>query len=123
MRNTKPRNTGVPMQVETRPYRRAGRPALSQARRPTPLGFQTDPHGCPGGTAENSPAFQRWVGTPEGLSPEGTADSAPIQPSLWDFLPPNLVPSVETLGYSHPSLRDEQDQILVALDVSPAVTL
>jgi hypothetical protein len=50
------------------------------------LGFQTDPHGRPGGTAENSPAFQRtfqrWVWTPEGLSPEGTADSAPIQPSL-----------------------------------------
>jgi hypothetical protein len=28
----------------------------------------------------------------------------------------NLFPSVEMLGYSHPPLRDEQDQILVALD-------
>jgi len=26
-----------------------------------PLGFQTDPRGRPGGTAENSPAFQRLV--------------------------------------------------------------
>jgi hypothetical protein len=28
-----------------------------------------------------------------------------------------VMTSVETLGYSHPSLRDEQDQILVALDI------
>ena len=82
-----------------------------------PLGFQTDPRGRPGGTAENSPAFQRWVWTPEGLSPKGTSDSAPIQPSLRGLKLQNLFPSVETLGYSHPSLRDEQDQILVALDI------
>jgi len=68
------------------------------------------------GPAENSPAFQRWVWTPEGLSPEGTADSAPIQPSLRDLVTTELFPSVETLGYSHPSLRDEQNQILAALD-------
>jgi hypothetical protein len=76
-------------------------------------GFQTDPRGCPAGTAENNPAFQRWVWTPEGLSPKGTADSAPIQPSRRDLVPPNLFPSVETLGYSHPSLRDKQNQVLV----------
>src|SRR5690242_13458682 len=74
----------------------------------------------PGGTAENGLAFQRWVWTFEGLSPKGTADSAPIQPSLRGLKPQNLFPSVETsvetLGYSHLSLRDEQDQILVALD-------
>jgi hypothetical protein len=73
--------------------------------------------GCPAGTAENSPAFQRWVRTPEGLSPDGTADRPPIQPSLRDLIHPNLLPSVETLGYSHPSLRDEQGQTLAALDI------
>jgi len=86
-----------------------------------PLGFQTDARGRPGGTAENSPAFQRsfqrWVWTPEGLSPEGRADSAPIQPSLSGLGTTNVFPSVETLGYSHPSLQDEQDQILVALTI------
>ena len=30
---------------------------------------------CPGGTNDNSPAFQRWVCTPEGISPEGTAEN------------------------------------------------
>jgi hypothetical protein len=59
----------------------------------------------------------------EGLSPKGTADSAPIQPSLRGLKPQNLFPSVETLGYSHPSLRDEQDQILVALDRKVCATM
>ena len=56
-------------------------------------------------------------------SPEGTADSAPIQPSLRDLVPPNLFPSVETLGYSHSSLRDEQNQILAALDRNVGATI
>ena len=64
-----------------------------------PLGFQTDARGRPGGTAENSPAFQRsfqrWVWTPEGLSPEGTADSAPIQPSLQDLVPQTSFPALK----------------------------
>jgi hypothetical protein len=67
--------------------------------------------------AQRFNAFQRWVWTPEGLSPEGRADSAPIQPSLSGLGTTNVFPSVETLGYSHPSLRDEQDQILVALTI------
>ena len=70
-----------------------------------PLGFQTDARGRPGGTAENSPAFQRsfqrWVWTPEGLSPEGRADSAPIQPSLSGLGTTNVFPSVETLVITH----------------------
>ena len=52
----------------------------------------------------------------------GTADSPPIQPSLRDLVQSNLLPSVEieTLGYSHPSLRDEQAQ--VALGSMPSST-
>jgi hypothetical protein len=69
-----------------------------------PLGFQTDPRGRPGGTAENSPAFQRWVWTPEGLSPEGTADSAPIQPSLRDLVPQTSFPALKRWAILiHPS--------------------
>ena len=49
---------------------------------------------------------------PEGLSLEGTADRVAIQPSRWDLGQLDLDPSVETLGYSQPSLRDEHDQIL-----------
>ena len=32
---------------------------------------------CPGGTSENSPAFQRWVGCQRVASPEGTAEVQP----------------------------------------------
>jgi len=36
--------------------------------------ISAQPYGCLGGTAGNSPAFQRWVWTPKGISPEGTAE-------------------------------------------------
>jgi len=71
---------------------------------------------CPGGTIDNSPAFQRGVGWPGRASPEGTAEN-PIrnwhmdgcpQPSLRDGFPWAVGPSVETLGYSHGSLRDKE---------------
>ena len=75
----------------------------------------------PGRTAENSPALKRWDWVPEGLSLEGTADRPPIQPSLWDLAQLAPDPSVETLGYSHPSLRDEHDQILMTFALTPAV--
>ena len=29
---------------------------------------------CPGGTYDNSPTLQRWVGNSPGMSPEGTAE-------------------------------------------------
>jgi len=70
-----------------------------------------DPPGTrPGGTSENSPAFQRWVGTQWGKSPEGTSDLAALQPSLRDLTRPYDCPSAETLAFSRPSLRDERVQ-------------
>ena len=42
---------------------------------------------CPGGTPENSPAFQRWVSAVAATSPEGTADSRPLRPARF---PPSL---------------------------------
>ena len=80
------------------------------------------PNSYPGGILDNSPAFQRWVWTLEGSRPDGTADTPLFQPSLRDLVQPNLCPSVETLGYSRASLRDEQNQILVALGGPPAPT-
>jgi hypothetical protein len=50
-------------------------------------------------------------------SPGGTADKGVLQPSLRDLGMIGYGPSVETLGYCHPSLRDEGIQILVALDI------
>ena len=64
---------------------------------------------CPGGTSDNSPTFQRWVGGP-GVAPvpkgrlKGRAGSA-VPSGL--ILLSRPVPNVETLGYSQPSLRDE----------------
>jgi len=40
---------------------------------------------CPGGTSDNSPAFQRWVEVSREVSPEGTAEERPAQPSLRDL--------------------------------------
>src|SRR5260370_34805258 len=60
----------------------------------------------PGGTSENSPAFQRREAGPEVSSPEGTVEPGPLaslfQPSLRDFRQHRIVPGVETPGYSHP---------------------
>jgi hypothetical protein len=44
-----------------------------------------------------------------------TVDRPPLQPSIRDLAQLDLDPSVETLSYSQLSLRDEQDEILVAL--------
>ena len=49
------------------------------------------------------------------ISPVGTADRGLARPSLRDLGLLDPSPSVETLGYSHPSLRDEEGEILVAL--------
>ena len=49
------------------------------------------------------------------ISPVGTADRGLARPSLRDLGLLDRSPSVETLGYSHPSLRDEEGEILVAL--------
>ncbi|MCX6924254.1 MAG: hypothetical protein NT154_13735, partial [Verrucomicrobia bacterium] len=60
------------------------------------------------------PAFQRWLLTRCGLSPEGTVDKEPDQPSLRYLGISGYIPSVETLGYSQASLRDEDVPIVVA---------
>src|SRR5208283_4929626 len=59
---------------------------------------------------------------PCGISPVGTAERRLIRPSLRDLRPFRRDPSVETLGYCHPSLRDEAAQILVTLDFQSAVS-
>ena len=46
------------------------------------------------------------------ISPVGTADKGLARPSLRDLGLLDHSPSVETLGYSHPSLRDEDGEIL-----------
>jgi hypothetical protein len=59
---------------------------------------------CPGGTNDNSPAFQRWVHIPSDSSPEGTAEmrmGMEFQPSLRDLQDIQRVPGVDTPGYSH----------------------
>ncbi len=50
------------------------------------------------------------------MRPVGTPEKQPVQPSLRDLESFDLDPSAETLGYSHPSLRDEEPQILAALN-------
>jgi hypothetical protein len=71
---------------------------------------------CSGGADENSPAFQRWVNRFEMiLSPVGTAESFWIGGALaGDFYRPSgtrfplaRIPTVETVGYSQTSLRDD----------------
>ena len=54
------------------------------------------------------------------ISPVGTADRGLARPSLRDLGLLDPSPSVETQGYSHPSLRDEDGEILVALALQPA---
>ncbi len=54
---------------------------------------------CPGGTSENSPAFQRWVWPQRGASPEGTAENqGPLRSPLRDLCLGASKPSVETPG-------------------------
>src|ERR1035441_366418 len=69
------------------------------------LGFDR-PH--PGGMAENSPTFQRWVREFRGAQvPKGRLmrrDLSAVPPGL--IVPRTLVPNVETLGYYRLSLRD-----------------
>ena len=51
------------------------------------------------------------------MRPVGTPEKRLRRSSLQDLEMFGCNPSVETLGYSHPSLRDEELQILVALDL------
>jgi hypothetical protein len=63
---------------------------------------------CPGGTTENSPAFQRWVWTPGRPSPEGTADTAPsVSRPFGTNVTNHASPNAEALGYFRKSLRDD----------------
>src|SRR3989442_4578367 len=78
--------------------------------------FATAPSSCPGGTSDNSPTFQRWVLVPNvTLVPKGRLNGntvSAVPSGLTAFC--GQLPNVETLGYYHASLRDE-DEILVAL--------
>ena len=100
---------------------------VAQILNPMPLGIKSlSPFQCPGGTGENSPAFQRWVRTSRSISPEGTTEGGRVRPSLRDLSRRDLQPSVETPGYSRLSLRDKNQHlvhILVALDVKSALRL
>jgi hypothetical protein len=83
--------------------------------------WQTCPKGrdffCPGGTIENSPAFQRWVGRQKVESPAGTAEiglrtrrkwcgrQVQSHPSSFSrpfgtCVPGGMFPGVKTPGYS-----------------------
>src|SRR5437867_1418649 len=65
----------------------------------------------PGGMADNSPTFQRWVReVRSSASPEGTAENcATPQSSLRDLSSfGQRIPNVETLGYCRISLREEE---------------
>src|SRR5437899_4055014 len=70
----------------------------------SPNAFRKFGNECPGGTDENSPAFQRWDVCHTRTSPEGTAerwrDPVHVQPSLRDSNSPDVLPGVETPGYS-----------------------
>src|SRR5690554_4087102 len=77
----------------------------------------TLPPECPGGTPENSPAFQRRGTDHNGISPEGTAEYTPAleAPTTLSAVPLGLVPiqmkpGVETPDYSHKSLRDSRKE-------------
>src|SRR5438552_5661222 len=70
----------------------------------SPKAFRKFGSECPGGTTENSPALQRWDGCHTRTSPEGTAerwrDPIHVQPSLRDSNSSDVLPGVETPGYS-----------------------
>ena len=82
------------------------------------LGFEmTLLRPCPGGRTESSPAFQRWVQVLRRASPGGTAERGACSTVPSGLKPSYCDPSVETLGYSRPSLRDELAQFLSASGV------
>jgi hypothetical protein len=85
-------------------------PIPSRRETTSPSAIRKSMEDCPGGTCENSPAFQRWGGKRTLLSPEGMAERrrsrAPVQPSLRDLFCGDSFPGVETPGYCRQSLRD-----------------
>src|SRR5690606_1795045 len=91
---------------------------LSRGQRPISANLRvTLPPECPGGTPENSPAFQRRGTDHNGISPEGMAEYTPAleAPTSLSAVPLGLVPiqmkpGVETPGYSHKSLRDSRKE-------------
>jgi hypothetical protein len=78
------------------------------------------PSSCPGGTSDNSPTFQRWVGAPEmSRVPKGRLSGGPMSAVPSGFVGLCMAkPDVKTLGYYHSSLRDEHET-LVALPPLP----
>src|SRR5260221_5385968 len=72
----------------------------------------------PEGRCDNSPRCQPWERAREQDVPKGPPRSRAVS-TVPSGLPTLLarLPNVETLGYYQPSLRDEDVQILVALDL------
>src|SRR5262245_13956593 len=62
---------------------------------------------CPGGTLENSPAFQRWVRGSVRRVPKGRQSCARSSAVPAGLMTSTGSPSVETLGYFRVSLRDK----------------
>jgi len=50
---------------------------------------------CPGGSNDNSPAFQRWVCTPAVISPEGTSEAAVRRRPFGTWPPLTTVPALK----------------------------
>ena len=76
---------------------------------------------CPGGTNENSPAFQRWERCRRARVPKGRLNARGLSRPFGTH-PAGRGPNVETLGYSQQSLRDKYlpDPILEQLPDPPA---
>jgi len=100
---------------------------MSRISNPMPPGFDAElrgahrPSACPGGTYDNSPTFQRWVGAPKpGRVPKGRLSGRPMSAVPSGLVRPCAAkPNVEPLGYYHASLRDGHE-IRVALDFQSA---
>ncbi|PWU10692.1 MAG: hypothetical protein C5B50_24915 [Verrucomicrobia bacterium] len=87
--------------------------AVSQVSNLMRLTFQMRSAPSPGGTTDNSPAFQRWVRTLErNQSRRDDRESSSAVPD-GTYSTSNHDPSVETLGYFLSSLRDYKFQKLV----------
>ena len=85
--------------------------------------FGISGRGRPEGTFDNSPTFQGWDQRNTGTSPGGTVEAdagrriAAVPPGLDSSV---TLPTVETVGYCHQSLRDNsQPEIPKGLRVTP----
>jgi hypothetical protein len=74
-----------------------------------PLGFATH---HPEGMADNSPTFQRWEPTVNGVQvPKGRLTVHAVSRPFGAYCASTPVPNVETLGYYRKSLRDKDSPV------------